>query len=180
MTAALVLLNIALLKGDRAGLVTFDQAVRAIIPAERRRSQLPRILEALYRQEPGFRDPDYEGLSATVRHRLGRRGLVLLFSNFETRQGLSRQLPYLRAISRLHRLVVVFFENTELRGLLAAPAGRAEDVYVKTVAEGLDLEKREIARELERHGIGALLSRPETLTVDAINRYLQIKAQGAV
>lgn len=180
INASLVLLNIALLKGDRAGLVTFDEAVRTVIPAGRRRAQLPRILDALYLQEPGFRDPDYEGLSAVVRTRLGRRGLVLLVTNFETRQGLRRQLPYLRAISRLHRLVVVFFENTELRAILTSRAGRAEDVYVKSVAEGLDLEKREIARELERHGIGALLSRPESLTVDAINRYLQIKAQGAV
>jgi uncharacterized protein (DUF58 family) len=180
INAALVLLNIALLKGDRAGLVTFDEAVRTVIPAERRRSHLPRILEALYRQEPGFLDPDYEGLAAAVRTRLGPRGLVLLFTNFETRQGLGRQLPYLRAIAKQHRLVVVFFENTELRGLLTAKAERAEDVYVKAVAEGLDVEKREIARELERHGIGALLTRPETLTVDAINRYLQLKAQGAI
>jgi hypothetical protein len=52
-------------------------------------------------------------------------------------------------------------------------------VYVKAVAEGLEVEKREIARELERHGIGALLTKPESLTVDAINRYLQIKARGA-
>ncbi len=180
VNAALVLLNIALQKGDKAGLVTFDEAIKTVVPADRRRSQLPRLLEALYRQEPGFRDPDYEGLSATVRTRLGQRGLLLLFTNFETRQGLRRQLPYLRAIARQHRLVVVFFENTELTGLLERRAERTEDVYVKSVAEGLAVEKREIARELERHGIGSLLTRPETLTVDAINRYLQLKARGAL
>ena len=180
INAALVLLNIALLKDDLAGLVTFDEQVRTVLPATRRRSQLQRLLEALYRQTTSFRDPTYEGLLATVERSLRQRGLILLFTNFETRVALARQLPYLRRIARLHRLVVVFFENTELRELLQQPAERAEDVYVKTVAEGLDVEKREIARELERHGIGALLTRPETLTVDAINRYLQIKAQGAV
>ena len=29
------------------------------------------------------------------------------------------------------------------------------------------------------HGIGALLTRPETLTVDAVNKYLELKAHGA-
>ena len=65
-----------------------------------------------------------------------------------------------------------------IRDLLAAPAERLEDVYVKATAQGLAQEKREIARTLERHGIGALLTTPETLTPDAVNRYLELKAQG--
>ena len=53
-------------------------------------------------------------------------------------------------------------------------------MYVKAVAEGLAMEKREIARALERAGVGAVLTTPEHLTVDAVNRYLQIKARGAL
>ena len=179
VNAALVLLNTALLKHDKAGLVTFDREVRALLPPSRRRSQLPQILDALYRLDPGFTDPSFEALYAALRGRLRQRSLVLLFTNVDTRAGLERQLPYLRPIARLHRLVVVLFENTGIRELLATPAERLEDVYTKTVAEGLAMEKREIARTLERHGIGALLTRPETLTVDAVNRYLQLKARGA-
>jgi uncharacterized protein (DUF58 family) len=178
VNASLVLLNTALLKHDKAGLVTFDREVRALLPPSRRRGQLPALLDALYRLDPGFTDPSFEDLYATLRGRLRQRSLVLLFTNIDTRAGLERQLPYLRQIGRLHRLVVVLFENTGIRGLLAEPAERLEDVYVKTVAEGLAMEKREIARALERHGIGALLTRPETLTADAVNRYLQIKARG--
>ena len=179
INAALVLLNIALQKDDKAGLVAFNEEVRTVVPASRRRGQLSRLLDALYRLDTGFLDPSYEGLLATTERTLRQRGLVLLFTNFDTRSGLQRQLPYLRRIARLHRLVVVFFENTGLRELLDRPAEREEDVYVKAFAEGLAVEKREIARELERHGIGALLTRPESLTVDAINRYLQLKARGA-
>ncbi len=179
VNASLVLLNTALLKHDKAGLVTFDREVRTFLLPDRRRGQLPAILDALYRLDPGFTDPSYEDLYATLRQRLRQRSLVLLFTNLDTRAGLERQLPYLRQIARTHRLVVVLFENTGIRDLLAMRAERLEDVYVKTVAEGLAMETREIARTLERHGIGALLTRPETLTVDAVNRYLQIKARGA-
>ena len=33
---------------------------------------------------------------------------------------------------------------------------------------------------LERNGIGALPTKPETLMVDAINKYLEIKAWGMI
>ena len=178
VNASLVLLHTALRTHDRAGLVTFDHEVRTVLPPTRSPATLPAILEALYRQEPAFLDPTYEGLLATLSGRFATRGLVLLFANFDTRAGLDRQLPYLRRIAQRHRLVVVLFENTGIRELLAAPSERVEDVYVKATAESLAMEKREIARALERAGIGALLTRPETLTVDAVNRYLQIKARG--
>lgn len=179
VNASLVLLNTALLKHDRAGLVTFDAEARSVVSPSRRRGHLGTLLETLYRQEPGFTDPSYEALYATLRQRVRQRSLVLLFANFDTVAGLERQLPYLRQIAKRHRLVVVLFENTGVRDLLGAPSERLEDAYVKAVAEGLAAEKREIARTLERWGIGALLTRPETLTVDAVNRYLQLKARGA-
>lgn len=179
INASLVLLNTALIKSDRAGLVTFDHEVRTVLPPGRGRAQLSRILESLYRQAPSYRDPSYEALYGAIRSRLKRRGLVLLFANFDTRAGMERQLPYLSRIAKSHRLVVVFFENTGIRDLLRQPAERLEDVYVKTTAQSLAMEKREIARALERRGIGSLLTTPEALTVDAVNRYLLLKARGA-
>ena len=178
VNAALVVLNTALLTHDRAGLVAFDREVRGVVRPERRRGQLGALLDALYRLDPAYDDPSFEGLYAALRAGLRQRSLVLLMSNFDTVAGLERQLPYLRRIARTHRLVVILFENTGIRDLLAATPDRLEDVYVKATAEGLALEKREIVRTLERHGIGALLTTPETLTVDAVNRYLQIKAAG--
>ncbi|MEP0548366.1 MAG: DUF58 domain-containing protein [Rhodothermales bacterium] len=178
INASLVLLNTALLKNDRAGLVTFGSSVETVVRAERRPAHIYRILEALYNQETTFREPNFEALYATTRQHVHGRGLLLLFTNFETRAGLERQLPYLRALARSHLVVVVFFENTGLHELRTAPAKTTEDLYVKTVAEKLDWEKREIVRELNRHGVQALLTTPDALTVDTINRYLEVKARG--
>lgn len=178
VNATLVLLRTALATNDRAGLVTFDDAVRTVLPPARKASTLPAILEALYRQAPSFRDPSYEELDRAVERRVGSRALVFVFTNFDTRVGMERQLPYLRRMARRHRLVVVLFENTGIRDLLGAPSRRVEDVYVRAAAETLAREKREIVRALERAGVGALLTSPEHLTVDAVNRYLQLKAAG--
>ncbi len=177
INTSLVLANIALMKDDRAGLVTFGEKLGALLKAERQRSQMQKILETLYNQKTSYLESNYEALYAAIRQRITRRSLILLYTNFETVSSLERQLPYLRKIARDHLLVVVFFENTELRGLLDRPAETTEGIYLKTIGEKFAFEKRRIVKELARYGIDSILTPPAGLTVNAINKYLELKAR---
>jgi uncharacterized protein (DUF58 family) len=180
INATLVMSNIALLKHDKAGLITFANKPGAVVPAERRPGHLRTILEVLYHQKTQYLETDYERLYATVRAKIKQRSLLILFTNFETLQGLERQLPYLRGLSKAHLLLVVFFENTELRTFLDAPADTTADVYNQTIAEKFQQEKRQIVLELQRYGIQALLTPPHLLTVNTLNKYLEFKARGLI
>ncbi len=180
INAALVLGNIALLKQDRAGLITFADRLGQVLPAERRPGQVLAMLETLYRQKTRFLEPDYEALYAGVRTHVRQRSLLLLFTNFETLNALRRQLPYLRRIAKDHLLLVIFFENTELRSLLDQPAYTTEEIYQKTIAEKFAFEKKQIVRELQQYGIQALLTAPQNLTANTVNRYLDFKARGMI
>lgn len=180
INAALVLSNIAIGKQDRAGLVTFADMVHTIVPADRRPTQMARILEALYRQRSGFLEADYGALTATVLRQVRQRSLFLLFTNFETLTALHRQMPYLRPLAARHLLVVIFFENTELHRLYSEPAGSLEGIYRTTIAERFAYEKRQIVRELQQAGMHAVLTAPERLTVGTINQYLELKARGMI
>jgi uncharacterized protein (DUF58 family) len=180
INATLVMSNIALLKHDKAGLITFSNKPGATVPAERRPGHLRTILEVLYHQKTQYLETDYERLYATVRARVKQRSLLILFTNFETLPGMQRQLPYLRGLSKAHLLLVVFFENTELRTYLDAPAETTADVYNQTIAEKFQQEKRQIVLELQRYGIQALLTPPQLLTVNTINKYLEFKARGLI
>ena len=101
-----------------------------------------------------------------------------MYTNFETLDGLERQLPYLKAISKSHMLVVIFFKNTELNSLINNKAETIEQVYDKVIAEKFAFEKRLIVNELKKYGIHSILTTPEHLTIDTINKYLEIKARG--
>ncbi|MGI4740465.1 MAG: DUF58 domain-containing protein [Janthinobacterium lividum] len=180
INATLVMSNIALLKHDKAGLITFANKPGATVPAERRPGHLRTILEVLYRQKTQYLETDYELLYATVRARIKQRSLLILFTNFETLQGMQRQLPYLRGLNKSHLLLVVFFENTELRTYLDAPAETTADVYNQTIAEKFQQEKRQIVLELQRYGIYALLTPPHLLTANTINKYLEFKSRGLI
>jgi uncharacterized protein (DUF58 family) len=178
INAALVMSNIALMKHERAGLVTFADTVKTTIRPENRRQQIGTIMEVLYNQKTDFRESGYEQLYAHLQRALSRRSLVLLFTNFETLHALQRNLPYLRALNRRHFLVTILFENTELLSESRKPANRLWDIYYKTTLEKYIHEKREIEKELNRFGITTILTSPENLTVDTVNKYLEVKSRG--
>ena len=138
------------------------------------------ILETLYNQHTKYMESDYEKLFALIRTRITQRSLVVLFTNFESMSGLQRQLSYIRGIARNHLVLVVFFENTELRKLTESPADTIETLYTKTIAEKFVYEKRLIVKELQQHGIFTILTAPQNLTVDTVNKYLELKARQAI
>ena len=180
INATLVLSNIVLLKQDKAGLLTFSKHIDQYVPADKKSTQLSLLLETLYHQQTSFTDSDFEALYTTVRYRIKQRSLLILFTNFESMYGLERQLPFLKQLSAHHALLVVFFENTELFELQQQPAVTLEQVYDKAIANKFALEKKQMVKELQKHGIMALLTAPQKLTANTINRYLEIKARQVV
>lgn len=180
INATLVISNIALKKEDKAGLITFQHRVQSFVPANRRSRQLHLLMETLYNQKTAYKEANYAALYATVKRRIAQRSLLLLFSNFESVASLRRQLPYLRQIARLHLLVVIFFKNTELYDLMNQPVSTLRGVYHKTIAEQFVEEKNQIVDELQQYGIQSLITTPKALSVNTINKYLELKARGMI
>lgn len=178
INATLVLSNVILKKNDKAGMFTFSKKVENRIVAERRSSQMNLILENLYNIKTNYFESDFSRLYVDVKKHINQRSLIVLYTNFETLDGLNRQLPYLKGIAKNHLLMVVFFKNTELNDLIDKKAENIQEVYDKVIAEKFDFEKRLIVNELRKYGIYALLTQPESLTIDTINQYLEIKARG--
>lgn len=178
INASLVLSNIAIYRHDKAGLITFAEKIDHCLPASNRPKQMNLILEALYNQETDFLEADYERLYVFLKRKLPHRSLLLLFTNFESVSALQRQLPYLQAISRSHLLVVIFFENTELRSVLEQEPTDMGDIYIKTIAEDFAFQKKRIVKELNSHGIIAFFTPPSQLTANTLNQYLELKARG--
>ena len=177
INASLVLSNIALLKQDKAGLITISEKVGAVIQADRRHSQMNKILEVLYKEKTRYLETNMEALYSTIRGVIKQRSLVVFFTNYESLNGLQRQLPFLKRIAKFHLLLVVFFENTELKQVTEEPAANVEKIYIKTIAEKFAYDKKLIVKELSKHGIQSILSTPKDLTINTINRYLELKAK---
>lgn len=180
INTSLVLCNVSLHRQDRFGLVTFSHKSGTVLQADKKPIQLNNVLQALYRLETEYLESDFEKMYLQVRTYIKHRSLLVLFTNFESLSGMRRQLPYLRQLSKHHLLLVVFFENTELIQMMEQPVDDLEGVYTKTIAGKFVFEKRMIVKELMQHGILSILTTPQMLTINAVNKYLELKSRRAI
>ncbi|PQA96220.1 Uncharacterized conserved protein, DUF58 family, contains vWF domain [Chryseobacterium piscicola] len=178
INASMALAHIILKKGDRAGMMTFSKKAENMVAADHKSGQLKKISEALYNVKTDFFESDFNRLYQDVNFSLNQRSLILLFTNFETLDGLNRQIKYLRGISKNHLLVVVFFKNAELHQLIHKKPNSTQEIYDQIIAEKFEFEKKLIIQELRKYGIFSVYTLPENLNVDVINKYLEIKARG--
>lgn len=178
INATMALSHIILKKGDRAGMMTFSKKAENKVAAENKSGQLRKISEALYNIKTDFFESDFNRLYQDVKYSINQRSLVLLFTNFETLDGLNRQMKYLRGIAKNHLLVVVFFKNTEIQKLIHTNPESMQGIYDEIIAEKFEFEKKLIIQELRKYGIYSVYTLPENLNVEVINKYLEIKARG--
>lgn len=180
INATLVLSNAAILKQDRAGMLTFSKEINNHVPAEKRNNQIRKISDVLYGVSTLFEESEFGNLYAFARQHINKRSLIFMYTNFETLDALHRQLPYLRMLRKSHIVVVVVFKNTELVDMAKEPASTISDIYNKIIAEKFVYEKQLIIQELNRNGLQTIYTNPADLSINSINKYLEIKARGLI
>ena len=178
INATLAISNDILRKQDKAGMLSFSTKLEDWVVAEKRNSQMSLISEALHNIKTDFSESDFSTLYAVIKRKITHRSLLILYTNFETMDGLNRQLSYLRALAKNHLVLVVFFENTELEELTTSKKEDTLGVYDSIIAEKFMYEKKSIVKELKKYGIQSVLTKPENLTGDTINKYLELKSRG--
>ncbi|MDZ7877910.1 MAG: DUF58 domain-containing protein [Saprospiraceae bacterium] len=180
INAALVMSNIVLKKKDKAGLLSFSDKIGSTLAADNSPNQLGKILNELYREKEGKGEASYELLYYAARQLIKGRSLLLLFTNFESQFALDRVLPTLRLLNNLHLLVVVFFVNTEIEDFAKGEANTTEDIFHQTIAQKFRDDKTQMVQKLRQYGIQSILTRPEDLNINTINKYLELKSRGFI
>ncbi len=178
INSTLAFSNVALKKNDKTGMLSFSKNIETFLPAVQKPTYLNIILEKLYNITTEYTDSDFGLLYAHIKRKINHRSLLLLYTNFEHITAMRRQLPFLLAIAKKHMLVVIFFENTELEALVNTDAEDLQSIYHKTIGEKFAMEKKLMQKELQQYGIQTILTKPEQLTINTINKYLEIKARG--
>ena len=181
INATLVLSYVAVNKQDKAGLITFSDQFDTFVQASRQQGQMQTLQEALYAEHTQFGETDYSALLTGLSRHVPHRSLLILYTSFTSMAALRRQLQYLRQLAVHHRLLVVFFEDEEMTEFITHHASHntshfsTEQVYQHVIAEKFAYEQRLIVQTLHQYGIQALLTTPRNLSVDVINKYLEMK-----
>lgn len=178
VNTTLVISNTAIHKDDKAGVLTFNEKMGNFVKANKKPGQLKLISETLYKEQESSLEANFELLYNAITKLIKQRSLVILYTNFESYYTLERYLPILRKINRSHLLLVVVFKNTEIENYSYQHAKDTLDIYHKTIGKKFLLEKEMMVKELAKYGIQSVLTAPEDLSTQTINKYLEFKAKG--
>ena len=129
INASLVLSYVAMRKDDKAGLVTFNEYFDTFVPASKQVGQMQTLLENLYKQETTFGETDFSALCGHLGKHVNKRSFLVLYTNFSNMTSLNRQLVYLQQLARQHRVLVVFFEDADLKEYIAGKSVTTEEYY---------------------------------------------------
>ncbi len=176
--AAIMLGHIATHLGDKAGMVTFDAAVRAIVAPARRHDQTTRLTEAMYDLEPALLESDYQGAFSTMLARFRRRSLIVILSDLAEQAVGDSLLPALPLIMRHHVVVVAAVRDPEVVAWAASVPQDPEEAYRKAAAVASLAERERSAARLRGMGATVIDAPPGLLATRLADAYVAIKSAG--
>jgi len=175
INASLALSYVAVKKDDRAGILSFAGDIDSFISPSKNNGHMQMLMESLYKQQTIFSDSDYSQLAQHVVHSIPKRSLMVLFANFSTLNSLTRELPFLMQISSRHKLIVVVFRDREMDDFSLNGATDVESIYQQVCVEHYIAEKNLLIGKLHQAGIATVFTYPENLSVNVINKYIEIR-----
>lgn len=178
INSSLAVSKVVLKNYDKIGLITYSNKVHTVIRSDNGNKQMRTLMDGLYKQQTDFKESSLEILYPFIRQRITQRSLMILFTNFESIYSIQRQMSIVKKLAQNHLVLLIAFENVEMSNLIKKEADGLGSVYLKTIAQKFIYEKRIFMSELNQGGVLSLLTGPDQLSVNAINKYLEVKARG--
>jgi uncharacterized protein (DUF58 family) len=177
LNASLLLSHVAVRRGDRVGLLGFDDHVRAFVSPSSGAVAQRRLIKATYALHPRLVESDYDEAFRTLSARIRKRSLAILFTQVIDDTAAKTILARTRRLLPTHLPLVVLLRDTEVEELVSHRSRASLDLYTKAAAAE-ELRRREsFAHDLGRAGVHVLDVRAAELSPAIVNRYLEIKAR---
>ena len=170
--------NIILKKRDKPGLITFSNKIHTFIPSSSKRGTLNRFFNYLYKEESTELEPEFENLYRFVRKNIRKRSLLILFTNFSSDHYLMNNIHVLRKLNKFHRLIMISFTNTDMYNASLSTIKSLKHLYQMTSIDKTLSEKNRLKVKMEKHGIQVISTSPKNLSINVVNKFLELKKSG--
>jgi len=178
VNAGLMLAYVGAARGDNVGALVFAEAVKAFLPPRRGRPHLSRILDAFYAVQAELCEPDYAAAFRLVSARARKRALVVIFTDLVDPEASRVLLGHIASLAPPHLPLCVTIADQTISRAAAMDPETPEQAYQKAVAEEV-LSQRHLALAALRQGGALVLDVPPgRMSVEVVNRYLALKAEG--
>ncbi|MEW6213454.1 MAG: DUF58 domain-containing protein [Acidobacteriota bacterium] len=178
INAALSIAYVAAAGGDNIGLVVFSRRVISYLPPRRGHDQVNRVMESLYNIEPQMIEPSYARAFNFFNESCHRRSLVIILTDLVDRDASAELLAHTSKLVPRHLPLIVTIGDTDLGELIRARPDKPADVYRQSVAERILHQREEALSRIRRAGGLALDVPAGRLSLELVNKYLDVKERG--
>ena len=176
VTAAFVMGLAAQRQGDLFGVVSFSDKVDRFIRAGSGKNHYNACREALYALQPKRVSPDISELFTFIRTRLRRRALLIVLTSLDDPIVAESFIESIPLIARQHLVMVNMIQLPGVGPVFSGqPVSGVSDIY-SDLAGHLQWNKlRELGKSLHRHGVNCNLLANETLCLQVVSEYINVK-----
>jgi uncharacterized protein (DUF58 family) len=177
INSVLLFSYVATLKGDQVGLLVFADQPIQFIPPGAGRTHFQKLLEAMYALESQPVEADYARALNYISLQQKKRTLVVLFTDLSGSRAADALLQQVPRLAPRHLPMVVTIRDPALDQEARQIPDQSDAVYRRAVAEQMMDDRRLLLENLSRRGVLTLDVAAERLTMEVVNRYLEIKAR---
>ena len=180
LSATLLLADVALTAGDRVGAMVFDDALKALVPAQRGSAALAALRTALVPTQPTMVEPDYAAAFRVLAQRQRKRALIVLVTDVLDARTSRTLLAHLTRGGSHHLAVVVALRNESLLATANSISSGSAGLYANGAAAELVAERLTALQRMRDAGIVVLDVAPDAMAAAVVNQYLELKSRGAL
>jgi uncharacterized protein (DUF58 family) len=177
LNAALLLSYVALRQGDSVGMIAFADRVLTYVPPRGGMKQMNQLLHASFNRFPELVESRYDDAFLYLNSHCKKRSLVVLVSNVIDEVNAHQIESYLRNLVGRHLPLGVLLRDHRLFDAADRDPTSDEQLFQAAAASEILIWRRQVLRDLERHGVLSLDVFPEDMTAPLVNSYLEIKAR---
>ena len=175
INAALLLGYVALVHGDRVGLLGFADGVQAYLPPRRGKAHFYQIVEHLYAVRARPVESNYTTAFTQLRRDLHGRSLIALFTDLDDPDVARSLARHLALLARQHLPLCIALNDPVLTARAEQIPDTGHQLYEKVVAALRVDERAVVLDELRRAGVLTVDAPADRLTIATINRYVELK-----
>lgn len=176
INAAFLLADVALKKGDNAGVMVFDSTVKRFIKPGKGTGQFHLIAENLYNVEENFVSADYMGALNYLNQNHKRRSLLCIFTELFNADEAMQLATALKSLARHHLPLVITIKDMRLYEYADGTIKDSKEFFTKVAAMKLIDEREKIRKILNDFSIAVVDVPPDKLSIEVVNKYLYLKS----
>jgi uncharacterized protein (DUF58 family) len=177
-TAAVMLAQVVGSSGDKFALMTYGRQVQQALTPGAGALHLRLLVDLLSQAKSEAAEADHLHAVARLKNLQRRRGLIVWITEMADSAGRPELVTAAAELVRKHLVMLVLLKHPELDIIAERKPTTQEEMFRAAAAQEMLERRRETMAQLRRQGVLIVETTAAEVGVNAISKYLEVKAQG--